>query len=83
MQTAKRSSEPTDSEIMDGATANFWSSTGPDILLVVNIQGIYILDDKNRNSILQHIDYEDILYVMGKGQTLKLGFVAPSDNEEL
>lgn len=62
---------------------NFWSSVnGPDVFLVINIQGIHILDDENRDRILQHIEFEDVLYVMGKGQTLKLGFVVPSAENE-
>lgn len=45
------------------------------MLLAINLQGINILDNSKRNRIVQHIDYENVLYVMGKGQRLKIGFV--------
>lgn len=54
---------------------NFWSQVSDDnILLVVNIQGIQVMENSKRDRIVHHIDYEDILYVMGKGNRLKIGF---------
>lgn len=40
----------------------------------MNLHGIQVLDNSRRERILHHVDYEDILYVMGSGNTLKLGF---------
>lgn len=34
-----------------------------------------MLECSKRDKIIYHIDYEDIIYVMGKGNKLKLGFV--------
>jgi len=44
------------------------------ILLVINLQGIQILENAKRDRIVHHLDYEDLLYVMGKGNRLKIGF---------
>jgi hypothetical protein len=49
--------------------------TGGSILLAIGLQGIQILDFERRDRIAHHIDYEDILYVMGKGTQLKIGFL--------
>ena len=32
------------------------------------------MENSKRDRIVHHIDYEDILYVMGKGKRLKIGF---------
>ena len=54
----------------------FWNAVdGPEILMVINVTGIHILDAACRDKIVAKIDYEDLLYVMGKGQTLKFGVV--------
>ena len=45
-------------------------------MLIINLQGIGAASSKKPDKILLHIDYEDLLYVMGKGNRLKLGFVA-------
>jgi hypothetical protein len=44
---------------------------------VINLLGIQILDSNKRDKVICHINYEDILYVMGKGRKLKLGFINP------
>lgn len=44
-------------------------------MLIINMQGVQLLECSKRDRIIYHIDYEDIIYVMGKGSKLKLGFV--------
>ena len=42
---------------------------------MINLQGIQILDNSRRDRIVHHIDYEDVLYVMGKENELQIGFI--------
>lgn len=59
-----------------GAASSLWSQISDDeLLLAINMQGVQILDNSRRDRIAYHIDFEDILYVMGKGSQLKIGFV--------
>jgi len=51
-----------------------------DILLVISLQGIQIVQNSKRDKILLHVDFSDLLYVMGKGHRLKLGFVMQHSN---
>lgn len=61
----------------------FWGRIDADyIMLVVNINGVHVMDAANRGEIVAQIDYDDILYVMGQGNRLKLGFVIHSYGEE-
>ena len=34
-----------------------------------------MIENTNRERIVQHVDFEDILYVMGKGDKLKIGYI--------
>ena len=47
-----------------------------DLLCVVNFNGISFYENTKRDKVIQRINYEDILYVMGAGQILKLGYIA-------
>lgn len=59
-----------------GRPSSIWAKLADDeLLLVINLQGLHILENSKRDRIAIHVDFEDILYVMGKGQRLKLGFV--------
>lgn len=44
------------------------------IFVAINLQGIQILANSRRERIVHHVDYEDVLYVMGKGDRLRLAF---------
>jgi len=51
-----------------GRASSLWSQISDDeLLLAINMQGVQILDNSRRDRIAYHIDFEDILYVMGKG----------------
>lgn len=50
-------------------------------MLVININGVHIMDEAARGEIVYHIELDDILYVMGQGDRLKLGFVIHSYEE--
>ena len=41
----------------------------------MSFTGIMLLDVRNKESVLYHIDYEDVIYVTAKGNKLKLGYV--------
>ena len=74
---AQKGRAPPTSAAGDGA--GIWSQI-PDgeILLIINLQGIQVVNNSRRDKIVLHIDFEDILYVMGKGSRLKIGFVVHS-----
>jgi hypothetical protein len=56
--------------------SSFWAQLDDDeLLLAISMQGVQILENSRRARIVYHIDLEDILYVMGKGSKLKIGFV--------
>ena len=39
------------------------------------MHGINLLDSLKRDKIIYHINFDEILYVMGKGNKLKIGFI--------
>ena len=38
------------------------------------MQGIHMLENSKRERIVVHIDFEDVIYVMGKGEKLKIAY---------
>ena len=55
--------------------SEFWGRIdGPAVIMVINLNGVSFIDQADRKNIFHHVEFEDILYVMGKGNTLKLGF---------
>ena len=50
-----------------------------ELLLVVSYETIIFLENGKRDSILLEIKHEDLLYVMGKKDTLKIGFQTNND----
>lgn len=56
--------------------ASIWNQIqDEEVLLVINLQGIFILENNKRERIVMHIDFQDLLYVMAKGNRLKIGFL--------
>jgi len=52
------------------------SHMNQDLLCAVNFLGISFYENTKRDRPIQRVSFEDILYVMGSGDTLKLGFIA-------
>ena len=45
-----------------------------DLLLVVKYEQLIFLDNQKRDRSILEVKLEDLLYVMGKGDELKIGF---------
>jgi hypothetical protein len=46
-----------------------------DILCVINFNSLSFFDNQKRDKPIQRVNFEDLLYVMGSGDTLKLSFI--------
>jgi hypothetical protein len=54
----------------------FWGRIDAEhVMLVVNINGVLVLNPANRGEVIYHIELDDILHVMGSGNRLRLSFV--------
>ena len=54
-------------EMIENFEHIFWNKFESDeIILVISIHGIQLMDANNRGNIVTKINYEDLLYVMGK-----------------
>ena len=50
-----------------------------DLLCVINFSnGITFYENTKRNKVIAKISYEEILYVMGSSDTLKIGYINTS-----
>jgi hypothetical protein len=46
-----------------------------DLLCVINFSGIVFFENLKRDNVIYKVNFEDLLYVMGSGSTLKLSFI--------
>ena len=56
-------------EVLD----DYLPSVSAEILLIVNYEMIMFVDNNKREKTLLEVKHEDLLYVMGKGDLLKIG----------
>ena len=54
-----------------------------DLLCVINYNGISFYENQKRDKVLQKIAFDEILYVMGSGDVLKLGYIARNQTKIL
>ena len=54
-----------------------------EILCVINYNGMLFFDNQKRDKVLQRVAFEELLYAMGSGDTLKLGYVARNTQGKL
>jgi hypothetical protein len=52
-----------------------------DLLCVINYNGISFYENQKRDKILQKIAFDEILYVMGSGDMLKLSYIARNQSK--
>lgn len=46
-----------------------------DLLCVINYNGISFYENLRRDKVIQRIPYDELLYAMGSGDVLKLGYL--------
>lgn len=52
-----------------------------DLLCVINYNGMSFYENQKRDKVLQRISFDEILYVMGSGEVLKLGYIARNQSK--